>query len=98
MGTDCWSQWLQDPDVAAELAAQKQSDRPTPPRIEGFGWHEAMLTKILDRLSQIAYGTVRADLAAAPTEPWPDYPHLELREQQRRAPLIEMEQQLTGGE
>ncbi|MGY1945341.1 hypothetical protein [Nocardia asiatica] len=98
MGTDCWSQRIQDPDVVAELAKKKKgSEEPTPPAIEGFGWHEATLTKILDRLTQIAYGTVRADTATAPMEPWPDYPHLAAREQQRREPMDGMMSQLFPG-
>ncbi|MFC9892109.1 hypothetical protein ACFVMC_00305 [Nocardia sp. NPDC127579] len=98
MGTACWSQRIQDPDVVAELAKQPEPDRPIPPAIEGFGTLEAALAAITDRLAQVVFATVRADPNAAPSSPRPEYPHLELREQLRRAPLIEMEQQLTGGE
>lgn len=100
MGSACWSQRIQDPEVVAELAAQPKSAEPSAPPIEGFGWHEATLLKILDRLTQIAFGTVQADPSAAPSEPWPEYPHLAAREAIRRAPLLDVVSQLIpeGGE
>ncbi|MFI6215631.1 hypothetical protein ACIBCD_26870 [Nocardia brasiliensis] len=98
MGSACWSQRIQEPEVVAELAAQKEPDRPTPPPIEGFGALESALAAMTDRLAQIVYATLRLDPNAAPVAPRPDYPHLAAREAIRRAPLIEMELQLTGGE
>ncbi|MGV9818425.1 hypothetical protein [Nocardia xishanensis] len=100
MGSACWAQRIQDPDVVAELAEQPDPDRPSPPDIEGFGWHEATLTKILSRLTQIAHSTARADPSTAPLEPFPAYPHLELREQLRRAPMDNMAARLfpEGGD
>lgn len=93
-----WSARIQEPDVVAELAAQPESDTASPPPIEGFGAREAAMADVLDRLAQVVYASLRADLAAAPRTPRPDYPHLATRERLRRAPLDEMAMQLTGGE
>lgn len=97
MGSACWAVRIKDPEVAAKLAARDPSDAPAAPSIEGFGWLEATLSKMLDRLAQIAYGTVRADPGLAPTEPWPDYPHLALREASRRAGRADMNARLYPG-
>ncbi|MBF6315050.1 hypothetical protein IU436_25410 [Nocardia farcinica] len=56
-----------------------------------------MLTKILNRLSQIVFTTAHADPAAAPVEPYPDYPHIAARRAARRAPIEDLVQQLIPG-
>lgn len=88
-GTACWAQRIQDPEVVAALAELPDPKEPTPPAIEGFGWHEATLTKILDRLTQLLYATSKADPTSVPTEPWPAYPHVAARAEVRRKPRTE---------
>ncbi|MEV0031437.1 hypothetical protein [Nocardia sp. NPDC050793] len=98
VGGAYWSARIQDPEVVAELAAQKEPDSPQPPPIEGFGHLEATLANLVDRVTQVVYASMRADPSVAPLTPRPDYPHVAARGQLRRASLDEMSMQLTGGE
>ncbi|WP_280317301.1 hypothetical protein [Nocardia wallacei] len=65
--------------------------------IEGFGPIEARLANLEDRIAQLICVTARQDAALAPRASRPDYPHVRLRENARRANLRDLELQLIPG-
>lgn len=66
--------------------------------LEGFSLLAGRLASIEDRLTQILWATAKADPSSAPSVPRPEYPHLALREEQRRARMNLMTSKLTGGD
>lgn len=86
---------LRDPDVAAALAEMDEDDEVP---LEGFGPLLGRLASIEDRLTQLLWATAKTDPSAAPAVPRPQYPHLVLREDNRRARMNRLTSILTGGE
>ncbi|RBO87023.1 hypothetical protein [Nocardia puris] len=91
-GTAYGAARLRDPEVVAALAAAKD-DNPAP-SIEGYTALSAALNRIENRLTQIAWIAAKSDPSTAPVAPGPEYPHLVLREQNRRADMRDLELQL----
>lgn len=65
--------------------------------IEGFGTVEARLASVEDRLIQLIYAFGRVDPAGAPTAARPVYPHVQAREEKRKARMRAFELQLIPG-
>jgi hypothetical protein len=66
--------------------------------LEGFGLLAGRLASIEDRLAQLLWATVKADPSTAPSVPRPEYLHLAIREENRRARMNQMTTRLTGGD
>lgn len=98
-GTAYSSAVLQDPDVVEALAAEPD-DESTDVPIEGFGPLAARLAALEDRLTQAVWLLAKADPAGAPRAARPVYPHIQLREDMRRARMTRLEHQLIpeGGD
>ncbi|WP_280471009.1 hypothetical protein [Nocardia cyriacigeorgica] len=75
-----------------------EDEQPIAPPIEGFTSTDARLADVIDRLTQLLYARGGIDPALAPLSQRPNYPHVELREQIRRAQGVGwLEQQLLPG-
>ncbi|MBF6301165.1 hypothetical protein IU459_27005 [Nocardia amamiensis] len=87
---------LQDPDVVEQLAAADDAPAADVP-LEGFDRLDGWAADILDRLTQIVYATLRADIATAPTTPRPTLPHITRRAEYKRQRDRAFELQLIPG-
>lgn len=65
--------------------------------MEGFDRLDSYAADIIDRLTQIVYATLRADLGAAPTAPRPTFPHIARRAERKRERDRAFELQLIPG-
>lgn len=92
-GTAYGSAVLQDPDVVEALAAEPDDESADLP-IEGFGLIESRLAALEDRVTQAVWLLAKADPAGAPRAARPVYPHIQMREDKRRARMTRLEHQL----
>lgn len=96
-GSACQAAYLADPDVIEAMASRDDEDGPQVVPMEGFGSIDSRLANMEDRLAQLIYAGARLDPSAAPTVPRPVYPHVQVREEKRRARMRAFELQLIPG-
>lgn len=77
------------------MAQMDDEDAPLP--LEGFGSVESRFASLEDRVTQLIWMTAHADPAAAPRAARPVYPHVQHREDMRRARMNRLENQLVPG-